>query len=216
MDSDDDFSLYDATDSGNESPEEEGEEEEDMQDEVDDFGIDMDPEPGGSHAQKIEDEYPFEVLSTEKIVSNMVESIKEVSQVVQDQIPTTTVGIIYLFLKFPSLPQFDKFHQVRILLNHFKWDKERLMERLYSDDQEAMFVEAQVRKEVNNFLRPKYGKRPNILLNSCFKVISPFKKKPEQKKKTMRPTEECDICCLSLPKAMMRGMCVYCSTFLCG
>ena len=91
MDSDDDF-LYDATDSGNESPEEEGEEEEDMQDEVDDFGIDMDPEPGGSHAQKIEDEYPFEVLSTEKIVSNMVESIKEVSAVVQDQIPTTTVG----------------------------------------------------------------------------------------------------------------------------
>ena len=200
MDSDDDY-LYD-DDSGNESPEDEDEEEEDMQDEVDDFGIDMDPEPGGSHAQKIEDEYPFEVLSTEKIVSNMVESIKEVSQVVQDQIPTTTVGIIYLFLKFPSLPQF---HQVRILLNHFKWDKERLMERLYSDDQEAMFVEAQVRKEVNNFLRPKYGKRPNILLNSCFKVISPFKKKPEQKKKTMRPTEECDICCLSLPKAMMRG-----------
>ena len=95
MDSDDDWN-YDATDSGNESPEEEGEEEEDMQDEVDDFGIDMDPEPGGSHAQKIEDEYPFEVLSTEKIVSNMVESIKEVSAVVQDQIPTTTVQIILL------------------------------------------------------------------------------------------------------------------------
>ena len=89
MDSDDDY-LYD-DDSGNESPEDEEEEEEDMQDEVDDFGIDMDPEPGGSHAQKIEDEYPFEVLSTEKIVSNMVESIKEVSMVVQDQIPTTTV-----------------------------------------------------------------------------------------------------------------------------
>ena len=96
MDSDDDWN-YDATDSGNESPEEEGEEEEDMQDEVDDFGIDMDPEPGGSHAQKIEDEYPFEVLSTEKIVSNMVESIKEVSAVVQDQIPTTTVQIILEF-----------------------------------------------------------------------------------------------------------------------
>ena len=42
---------------------------------------------------------------------------------VQDEIPTTTV---------------------RILLNHFKWDKERLMERLYSEDQEAMFQEAQV------------------------------------------------------------------------
>ena len=105
MDSDDDY-LYDATDSGNESPEEEGEEEEDMQDEVDDFGIDMDPEPGGSHAQKIEDEYPFEVLSTEKIVSNMVESIKEVSAVVQDQIPTTTVGIILFQNAFlATMPQ---------------------------------------------------------------------------------------------------------------
>ena len=29
---------------------------------------------------------------------------------------------------------------VRILLNHFKWDKEKLMERYYSDDQEAMYV----------------------------------------------------------------------------
>ena len=141
MDSDDDWN-YDATDSGNESPEEEGEEEEDMQDEVDDFGIDMDPEPGGSHAQKIEDEYSFEVLSTEKIVSNMVESIKEVSAVVQDQIPTTTVQII--LEKTVPKQICKKFNQVRILLNHFKWDKERLMERLYSDDQEAMFVEAQV------------------------------------------------------------------------
>ena len=29
---------------------------------------------------------------------------------------------------------------VRILLNHFKWDKEKLMERYYSDEQEAMYV----------------------------------------------------------------------------
>ena len=50
---------------------------------------------------------------------------------VQDEIPTTTV---------------------RILLNHFKWDKERLMERLYSEDQEAMFQEAQVqdRRRIND------------------------------------------------------------------
>ena len=54
-------------------------------------------------------------------MKHMVESIKEVNNVIQ--IPTTTV---------------------RILLNHFKWDKEKLMERFYSDDQEAMFEEAQV------------------------------------------------------------------------
>jgi len=157
MDSDDDY-MYD--DSGNESPEAE-ESDGGMQDE--DFGIDMDPEPGSSHAQKIEDEYFFEVLSTEEIVSNMVESIKEVSTVVQDQIPTTTV---------------------RILLNHFKWDKERLMERLYSEDQDAMFLEAQ--------------------------VISPFKKNPVilTKKKSHKSTDvlECEICCHSLPKSMMTGL----------
>ena len=42
----------------------------------------------------------------------MVDNIKEVFNVTQ--IPTTTI---------------------RILLNHFKWDKEKLMERYYSDDQ---------------------------------------------------------------------------------
>ena len=35
--------------------------------------------------------------------------------------------------------------KVRILLNCVRWDKERLMEKLYSDDQEAMFEEAQVK-----------------------------------------------------------------------
>ena len=63
--------------------------------------------------------------------------------------------------------------------------------------------------------RPRYEKKTNVKFNSCIKVISPFKKKPEQaKKKTMKPTEECDICCLSLPKAMMRGMYEYNSTIL--
>ena len=60
-------------------------------------------------------------MSTEDIVAHMVESIKEVNNVTQ--IPTTTI---------------------RILLNHFKWDKEKLMERFYSDDQEEMFKAAQV------------------------------------------------------------------------
>jgi len=159
MDSDDDY-LYDATDSGNESPE--GEESEGEQD--DDFGMDigLGEEPGSSTGQKIEDEYYFEVLTTEEIVKHMVESIKEVNTVVQ--IPTTTV---------------------RILLNHFKWDKEKLMERFYSDDQEAMFDEAQ--------------------------VVSPYKKNPNLPKTKQRPISgstvvECEICCLSLPKSMMTGL----------
>lgn len=32
----------------------------------------------------------------------------------------------------------------RILLNHFKWDKEKLMERFYDGDQEKLFSEAHV------------------------------------------------------------------------
>lgn len=32
----------------------------------------------------------------------------------------------------------------RILLNHFKWDKEKLMERFYDGDQEKLFAEAHV------------------------------------------------------------------------
>jgi hypothetical protein len=32
----------------------------------------------------------------------------------------------------------------RILLNHFKWDKEKLMERYYDSDQEQLFSEARV------------------------------------------------------------------------
>lgn len=32
----------------------------------------------------------------------------------------------------------------RILLNHFKWDKEKLMERFYDGDQEKLFAEARV------------------------------------------------------------------------
>ena len=73
------------------------------------------------HAARVEDDFTFEVLSTEKIMEHMVDCIQEVNNVIQ--IPVTTV---------------------RILLNHFNWDKEKLMERYYSDDQEAMFVEAKV------------------------------------------------------------------------
>ena len=178
MDSDYDDELYDETDSGNESPEG------DESDGQDDFGMDpgFEDEPAGSSSQKIDDEYYFEVrfdysvcliyivnfipqcLSTEDIVKHMVESIKEVNNVIQ--IPTTTV---------------------RILLNHFKWDKEKLMERFYSDDQEAMFEEAQ--------------------------VISPYKTaatanalKQARGAASTASVVECEICCSSYPRQMMTGL----------
>lgn len=39
----------------------------------------------------------------------------------------------------------------RILLNHFRWDKEKLMERFYDGDQDKLFSEARV---VNPFNKP--------------------------------------------------------------
>merc|ERR1719300_2292674 len=73
------------------------------------------------HAKKIEKDYYYEVLSTEDIMKHMVENINEVNSVTQ--IPATTT---------------------RILLHHFKWDKEKLIDRFYSENQEEMFKKAQV------------------------------------------------------------------------
>lgn len=88
----------------------------------DDVDFAMEIESGNPRERATDvDEYPFEVLSTEEIVQHMVDSIKEVNTVVE--IPATTT---------------------RILLNHFKWDKEKLMERFYDGDQEKLFAEARV------------------------------------------------------------------------
>ena len=50
-----------------------------------DIGIGLGEEPGPSNGrdQKSEEEYHYEVLSTEQIVQHMVESIKEVNSVIQ-------------------------------------------------------------------------------------------------------------------------------------
>lgn len=56
---------------------------EDDEDDQDDFvDIGMDPEPT-SAKHKNEEEFPYEVLTTEQIVRHMVDCIKEVNTVVQ-------------------------------------------------------------------------------------------------------------------------------------
>ena len=57
-------------------------------DEKEDFDIDMGlgeeaGGPGGSGARQQDEEYVFEVLTTEKIVQNMVDIIKEVNSVME-------------------------------------------------------------------------------------------------------------------------------------
>jgi len=121
----------------------------------DDLEIDMEPDYNeeelcGSDMEI--DEYLFEVLSVEDVVNHMIESINEVYKVTQ--IPTTTI---------------------RILLHHFNWDKEKLMEKFYSEDQNKIFKEAQ--------------------------VLSPYRYiKPGNSSKSLR---ECGLCCLSLPLEMV-------------
>jgi hypothetical protein len=68
-----------------------------------------------------EDEFKYEVLTPDKIVQYMIECIKDVNQVLELN-PTTT----------------------RILLHHFRWDKEKLMERFYDGDQDRLFKEAHI------------------------------------------------------------------------
>ncbi|XP_023338775.1 E3 ubiquitin-protein ligase arih1 isoform X2 [Eurytemora carolleeae] len=127
----------------------------------DDLGMDLGLGEEATHSNEIiEEEYHFEVLTTEQIVSHMVDCIREVNTVIQ--IPTTTV---------------------RILLNHFKWDKEKLMEKYYSENQDALFEEAH--------------------------VVSPYRKVPVSKVKRIPTTSsalDCEICCLSTPKSMMTGL----------
>lgn len=156
-----DEEFYDEdTDSGNDSPPV------DDEDEGIDYGMDigLGEESGPSNQDaRQEDDYPFEVLTTEDIVQNMVDTIKEVNSVIH--ISSTTV---------------------RILLNHFKWDKEKLLEKFYTDDQDQMFKDA--------------------------KVINPFKKPPSQKIQSSSKTSpanqtlECDFCCLRHPRSLMTGL----------
>lgn len=85
---------------------------------------------------ELDEEFKFEVLTPDKIVQHMIECIKEVNQVIQ--LPPTTT---------------------RILLHHFRWDKEKLMERFYDGDQERLFKEAHIVSPFKTVSRKLSGQR---------------------------------------------------------
>lgn len=97
----------------------------------DDAGVDdIDEDYIISMEQEMEDIKPkgaqeepdlYEVLTGDQVVELMQAIIREVNTIVQ--IPATVT---------------------RILLNHYKWDKEKLMECYYDEDQEKLFNEAHV------------------------------------------------------------------------
>ena len=59
------------------------------------IGLGEEPGPSGSRDQKAEEEYHFEVLSTEQIVQHMVESIKEVNSVIQVRYSSSSFRISF-------------------------------------------------------------------------------------------------------------------------
>jgi len=67
---------------------------------------------------KGDNEYPIEVLEHDKIVRQMADSVKEVNNVTM-------------------IPE----NKVKTLLNHFRWDKNKLLERFYSVEQDDIFKE---------------------------------------------------------------------------
>ncbi|XP_055377371.1 E3 ubiquitin-protein ligase ariadne-1 [Condylostylus longicornis] len=104
------------------------------------------------------EEYQYEVLTTDQIVQLMNDLIAEVVNVIN--IPATTT---------------------RILLHHFKWDKEKLMERYFDDQEGKLFSEAHV-------INP--NKKPNII----------------NKPKSSAGAEECEICFSKFPSSYMTGL----------
>ena len=116
--------------------------------------------------------YSFSVVYPEDLMKLMMESIKEVHDITE--IPMTTV---------------------RLLMNHFKWDKDVLMDKFYSEDFDKVYEDTKVLPpdSFNNNLGPKR------LCSSMGDSI----------------LIDCDICCLSLtPDQMTRVECghVYCNT----
>uniref|UniRef100_A0A8K9X5X6 RBR-type E3 ubiquitin transferase n=1 Tax=Oncorhynchus mykiss TaxID=8022 RepID=A0A8K9X5X6_ONCMY len=118
-------------------------------------------ETGGSgHGTGQEEEdYRFEVLTAEQILQHMVECIREVNEVIQN--PATIT---------------------RILLSHFNWDREKLMERYFDGNVDKLFSECH--------------------------VINPCKKSRTRLMSTRSAVQDlpCQICYLNYPNSYFTGL----------
>lgn len=153
--------------------------EDDQDDEFDLISYDVEASGEPSAKRVLVDDFKFVCLTPESIVLTMKENIDEVNSVFQ--IPSSTA---------------------RILLTFFKWDKEKLLERYYSSDQETLFKEAHVidpsrvphviRQEDN--LSPRKSRR---LLRSS-----------SQTRSMDRPGSrtECGICLMQVPVETLTGL----------
>ncbi|XP_058795293.1 E3 ubiquitin-protein ligase ARIH1-like [Phymastichus coffea] len=105
------------------------------------------------------EKYPFEIVSTEQIVQYMIDFIDDVNKVIEK--PATIT---------------------RILLNHCKWDKQKLLEK-YFEDSAKLFAEARV------------VDRSELTANCAGDTQHPDAPSGE--------TEDCGICCVPTAKSTM-------------
>lgn len=108
---------------------------------------------------KEEDNYPYEVLDADKIIQSMDECIDIVNDVLK--LPRTTA---------------------RILMNHYKWNQEKLHDAFFAADEEKFFKDANV---LNPFNEPNRTKR----LRPC-----------------SNESEDCEICFETFPRSVMTGI----------
>lgn len=123
-------------------------------------------EPSNKRHLKEEDEFTYDCLTPESIVSTMKKCIDEVNSVFE--IASATA---------------------RILLTHFKWDKEKLLEKYYSSDQDTLFKEAHV-------------------INPLKSGPSAVKRVPSQTATSSRRSQQtcCEICISQFPQASLTGL----------
>ena len=122
-----------------------------------------------------EEDYPFEVMTTEQILQHMNDCIKEVNVVVEvrPNFPfffcriLISMGLFVLNFQMPPTV-------IRMLLNHFHWDKDNFMDSYYDGDKEKLFTEAHV-------------------VNPFAKAAVPAKVAKREHRRTVPNVEECEV-----------------------
>ncbi|KAF6039830.1 ARIH1 [Bugula neritina] len=149
-------------------------EEEEVSD--DDHNMVMEPEVSSTTAtyDSQDETYPHEVLSPEMIVQHMIDCIKDVNTIVE--LPATIT---------------------RILLNHFKWDKEKLIEKYYDGDQEKLFAEAHI-------ISP--SRRGQASGSSNQVSVSSTTRSTRSRAAATGRSADCEICFSTLPTTVMTGL----------
>ncbi|CAF2052914.1 unnamed protein product [Rotaria magnacalcarata] len=142
-----------------------------------------------STAHPQDNNFEYVVLSQDDIVKYMVECIKEVNEVIK--LPSTTV---------------------RLLLHHFRWDKEKLMERFYDPNhQDELFRQAHI---VNPFKKSPHfhTQLSNSSHRTTRRQLSTTSPSPSPSvtitTNPLKPVTEqtCAICCSTKPINEMAGL----------